>query len=375
MRNDAPPVSFHSWCHPLPDDDARDQAAQLRRLQDAAQLAVMPDAHAGALTCNGVALATRVLLYPQAVGSDMGCGYLWIALDGSADALARSGEALLEAIGRSVPILRHPRPLAEHLRLPHASDPALDRVLKREGLLELGTLGRGNHFIELQRDAHDGRCWLLVHSGSRVLGQAFFAHHLGRAHGASEGLSFLRADTPEGKAFLHDHHLARAFARLNRTRMAQTVLREVFRLCGLRPDLSTLRHSDHNHVARERIGGEWLWVHRKGASRAEAGRAQVIPGSMGTATFHVLGRGEVLGLNSCAHGGGRLLARGEAGRKLRLGALRETMAGIHWQHANAMNLLSESPQAYKEIGAVLRAQRDLVRQVRMLEPVVNFKGI
>ena len=287
----------------------------------------------------------------------------------------RRGDALLEAIGRSVPILHHPRPLPEHLRLPHTSDPVLDRVLKREGLLEPGTLGRGNHFIEFQRDAHDGRCWLLVHSGSRALGQVFFAHHLARAHGKSEGLAFLRADTPEGKDFLCDHHLARAFARLNRTRMAQAVLREAFRLCGLRPDLSTLRHSDHNHVARERIGDEWLWVHRKGASRARDGQAQVIPGSMGTATFQVLGRGDARSLNSCAHGGGRLLARGEAGRKLRLGAMHEAMAGVHWQHANALNLLPESPQAYKEISAVLRAQRDLVRQVRMLEPVVNFKGV
>jgi tRNA-splicing ligase RtcB len=233
--------------------------------------------------------------------------------------------------------------------------------------LELGTLGRGNHFLELQRDDSD-RLWIILHSGSRAMGPAIRKHHESRA-------KTIVAETEAGGAYVADLQWAIAYARANRARMLEhaiDLMREVF---GALPDESTRIECDHNHVRREVHGDRSLWVHRKGALSIPAGALGVVPGSMGSASFHVEGRGCLPALCSCAHGAGRAMSRGEAKRRITLRQLDRETKGVWFDRRIAKRLVEEAPSAYKDISTVMRAQQDLVRVVRKLEPLLVYKGV
>jgi len=353
---------------------------RLRRAPDVGRVAVMPDVHLGTDVCVGVALATSTAIYPQAVGGDIGCGMLAVAFDGDAGALADRGRAtaVLAAIGGAVPACRRHRRAAigveEAIRAETLSAPALEAVRRGAGSLEFATLGGGNHFIELQADPED-RLWLMIHSGSRAVGPAIRDWHLEAATRVKHGLRVLDATTPAGKAYLHDADWARRFADASRRAMAEEVERAVGPLVGARLAWTSMIASDHNHVARERHHGVESWVHRKGAMPAGAGVAGVLPGSMGAASFHVEGRGEPEALSSSAHGAGRVMSRSAARHAVSERELRRQMAGVCYDERLAAALRDEAPSAYKDVRAVLRAQRELVRITRELRPLVTYKGV
>jgi tRNA-splicing ligase RtcB (3'-phosphate/5'-hydroxy nucleic acid ligase) len=364
--------------------DVSEAIERLRRSTDIQRIAVMPDVHLSADVCIGVAVATSQLIYPQAVGGDIGCGMLAVALDVTAASLAdpKIAGGVLAGLGRAVPARRRNRrnviEQPEEVAKTPLSDSVLESVRRNEGALEFATLGSGNHFIEIQADEAN-RLWMMVHSGSRALGQAIRDHHLLRAEPAEHRLRPLDARSDRGVAYLHDVWCARRYADASRRAIAVEVGQVLEDALGAKVCWETVITTDHNHVSLEQFRGEGvdgreLWVHRKGAMPARAGQNGVLPGSMGTMSFHVEGRGHEAALCSSAHGAGRALSRTEARAKVSERELHRQMEGVWYDSRIAGKLRDEAPSAYKDIRSVLRAQREMVKVVRILRPVLNYKG-
>ena len=252
---------------------------------------------------------------------------------------------------------------------------ALEAVRRRDARVQLGTLGRGNHFVEFQRDQDDGRLWLMVHSGSRAMGQAVRDLHLERATVGAGGLRHLDASSPAGRAYLADAEYCRRYAAANRRAMVIAISQMMGELLGVASVEGSYIECDHNHVRAEMHLGRTLWVHRKGAMSASADELGIIPGSMGTQSYHVSGRGCVDALRSSSHGAGRAMSRDEARRRISTRELDRMMHGIWFDHRAAEQMRDEAPAAYKDIRRVMRAQRDLTRIVRTLKPVLCYKGM
>jgi tRNA-splicing ligase RtcB len=373
-------ASMRAWLAAPLDREVSEAIERLRRAPGVEQIAVMPDVHLSADVCIGVAVATSHLIYPQAVGGDIGCGMFAVALDVEAAALdvPRVAGQVLNDLGRAVPPRRRNR--REMVAQPEdvARDPlshaSLESVRRNEGAIEFATLGSGNHFLEMQAD-EEGRLWLMVHSGSRVLGQAIRDHHLARAQRVENGLRVLEATSGAGLEYLHDVLWARRFADASRRAMAEEAGRVLAGRLGARVCWETAITADHNHVSLENHGGRDLWVHRKGAMPARLGERGVLPGSMGTLSFHVEGRGCQEALCSSAHGAGRALSRTAARGKVSEREFRRQMEGVWYDSRLAGKLRDEAPAAYKDIRAVLRAQSELVKVTRSLRPVLNYKGV
>jgi tRNA-splicing ligase RtcB len=372
-------ASIQTWLTAPMKHDVSEAIERLRRARDVQQIAVMPDVHLATDVCVGVVVATSRLIYPQAVGGDIGCGMLAVGFDVEAIALHDPGMAgrVLAGLGRAVPARRRNRRAAitppPDLELTTLSHESLEAVRRNEGMIEFATLGSGNHFIELQSD-EDGRLWLMVHSGSRGMGPAIRDHHLSHGEDVGGGLRALDATSDHGTRYLGDAAWARRFADASRRAMAiqvgavmETTLRA--RLCW-----DTVITTDHNHVSCERHGDRELWVHRKGAMPARLGEGGVLPGSMGSPSFHVEGRGHEQALCSSAHGAGRALSRTVARGKVTEREFRRQMEGIWYDYRLANKLRDEAPAAYKDIRAVLRAQKELVKVTRTLRPLLNYKG-
>jgi len=356
----------------------------LRRLcstEDVVHVAVMPDVHLAEAVCNGVALATRSTLLPHAVGGDIGCGMAAVAFDGRASALRdqRRAARVLQALKTRVPINRHgkataPGQLPEALEAALLSDERLATLKRRDARVQLGTLGRGNHFLELQADQED-RLWLMLHSGSRAAGLRIFTHHVGHADDGGGGLPRLQADSAAGQAYLADHDWAVRYAQHSRQAMVERAAEVVDDVLGLSVDWDTLVQCEHNVVRREEHGGGALWVHRKGAIAAHADVAGIIPGSMGAPSYHVTGRGCEAALCSSSHGAGRAMCRSEARRRIGRRELERQLRGVLYDRRRLGRLVEEAPSAYKAIDRVMRAQRELTRIERRLRPLLSYKGV
>jgi tRNA-splicing ligase RtcB len=380
MMSNTSIASIRTWLAGPLDDDVSEALERLRRAPDVQQIAVMPDVHLSADVCIGVAVATSSLIYPQAVGGDIGCGMLAVGMDVEAAALENPKTAgeVLRNLRRAVPARRRNRadalPQPSELAKDALSHPSLESIRRNEGIIEFATLGSGNHFIELQED-EVGRLWLMVHSGSRALGQGIRDHHLARAQPVDNRLRALDAKAAEGADYLHDAFYARRYADASRRGMAAEVERVVTSALGAHLCWDTAITADHNHVSFEKHGGRDLWVHRKGAMSARLGEPGVLPGSMGSLSFHVEGRGNEEALCSSAHGAGRALSRTAARSKVSERELRRQMAGVWYDFRLGEKLRDEAPSAYKDIRAVLRAQKELVKVTRTLRPVLNYKGV
>lgn len=372
--------SFRSWLATSMRADLAEAVERIRRAPDVQHVAVMPDVHLASDLCIGVVIATSHLIYPQAVGGDIGCGMLAVAFDVEAASLknARTATRILIDLGRAVPPRRRNRNAVivqpSELADVQLTDVRLEAIRQSGGKLEFATLGSGNHFLELQADDED-RLWLMVHSGSRALGQAIRDHHLARAQPADGWLRVLDAQSDAGRAYLHDAGLARCFAAASRLAMAEEAGTVLSKALGAAICWETVIQTDHNHVSCERHGDRDLWVHRKGAMSAHAGQLGVLPGSMGTTSFHVEGRGNEESLCSSAHGAGRAMSRARARSKVTARDLREQMEGVWYNNRLTGHLRDEAPSAYKDIRVVLKAQKELVRVVRTLRPVLNYKGV
>jgi tRNA-splicing ligase RtcB len=372
-------ATLHTWLIEPLEPAVAQAILRLRRAPDVRHVAVMPDVHLANDVCVGTVFSTSRLIYPQAVGGDIGCGMLALRLNAPADLLknpARAGK-ILAGLGHAVPPIRRHR--RDTLSQPDSIQNAalshrhLDAIRREEGALQFGTLGGGNHFIELQSDEQD-QLWLMIHSGSRAMGQAIRAHHLAGAEPAGSGLKALDASAISGQAYLHDLAWARQFAAANRLAMAEQVVKTLAQICAVYPEWDSLVAIDHNHVVREAHGAQSLWVHRKGAMPAGAGVAGILPGSMASQSFHVEGRGCANALDSSAHGAGRAMSREAARRSISCREVHQQMDGVWYDYRMDDALREEAPAAYKKIAAVLRAQRELVRVIRVLRPLLSYKA-
>jgi tRNA-splicing ligase RtcB len=378
--NEISAAPIRTWLTAPMNHEVSEAIERLRRAPDVQRIAVMPDVHLSAEVCIGVVVATSSTIYPQAVGGDIGCGMLAVSLDIEAAAMSdpRTAGHVLKDLGKAVPARRRNRGEVISQPAEMASDALshahLESIRRNEGALEFATLGSGNHFIELQAD-DDGRLWLMVHSGSRALGQAIRDHHLARAQAVDNRLCTLDANSDSGGEYLHDASYARRYAEASRRAIAEEVGQTLARRLGAHIRWETAIATDHNHVSREHHEGRELWVHRKGAMPAGLGQRGVLPGSMGSVSFHVEGRGCEESLCSSAHGAGRALSRTAARGKVTERDLRRQMEGVWYDCRLTGKLRDEAPSAYKDIRAVLRAQRDLVKVMRSVRPVLNYKGV
>ena len=375
---------IHSWLVDPIDGDVKKAIRRLARADDVVHVAVMPDVHLAHDVPIGTVVATNNLVYPQAVGGDIGCGMTSLRFELHADAFESANDAasVLHQLGQRIPINKHPTTTAAD-RLPielrewSLSAMVLDRLKNRDGRVQLGTLGRGNHFVEFQADESD--CvWITIHSGSRGMGQAITNHHLEQATASRGGLRYLRTSAAEaqqpGDDYINDMRWAVEYATANRMQMLFAVCEIIGDIFAAEPDEGSLINCHHNHLVREVHDDRTLWVHRKGAAPAAAGETGVIPGSMGTATYHVVGRGCARSLCSSSHGAGRRLSRTEARRLVRTGSFHESMEHIWFDRRKSNSLREEAPEAYRDVRKVMRAQKELVKIQRRLRPLLNFKG-
>ncbi len=379
MRKEKVQAKIRSWASERLPDDVRRSLNRLARSDDVQHIAVMPDVHLARDVCVGTVFGTSRLIYPDAIGGDIGCGMCTMAVDASqTDVCPESVRELHRAIRSVVPIQRQRAGIAESLadRVPASSDlsmPALQVYADTEGAAQLGTLGTGNHFLELQYD-HEDQLWLMVHSGSRGLGQAVRAAHIESADHSRSGLKILDVNTSAGAAYLRDMQWVREFAAENRRVMLQAVgaaLSDLFRWNVIE---ETLVDCDHNHINCEEHFGEELLIHRKGAIDVHRDAPGLVPGSMAAPSFHVTGRGVAEALCSSAHGAGRAMSRTEARHRVSRARLLKELRDVYVDQRTVGGLREEAPSAYKDIHAVMKAQRKLVRVHRTLMPILTHKG-
>ena len=375
-----------SWADEL-DPGTLEQAGRTARLEIlAGPVALMPDAHVGIGATIGSVVATAGAVVPAAVGVDLGCGMIAARTDLSAGDLPDDLTRLRDRLARAVPAgvgRGHDDAtdaasswLAEH---PPPSELSGRQAAKAAD--QFGSLGSGNHFVEVSLDRH-ARVWVVLHSGSRGIGNELASRHIATAKALAKAigteledpdLAWFTQGTDEFAAYVADMHWAQDYAAANREQLLEATLAELWQ--ATRPGVVVERvNCHHNFCAEEVHGGRPVWVTRKGAIRARAGERGVIPGSMGTSTFVVRGKGNPASYESCAHGAGRRLSRGQARKQLSVERLRDAMAGRTWQEREAEALLDESPEAYKDIHAVMAAQADLVEVEEVLTQVLNYKG-
>lgn len=366
-------VPVLAWSRAL----TRDTQRQLERL--ALQpwvrhhVAAMPDAHVAEGVAVGTVFATDDVIVPGALGGDLGCGVAAVRFPVDASSMPRGAlERILLRWGERIPVgdERHRRAEAGPPLPGELSTRDLEHTRRRLEPCDLGTLGGGNHFVELDR-AHDGTTWLLVHSGSRGLGAAIGRHHQ-KVAGGSLGALSLGDET--GRACLHDVEWALRFARANRDELVRVAADVVTSELEVAADSETHVDIHHNFVAREAHFGASLLVHRKGAIAAPPGALALIPGSMGTASYLVQGLGHEAAFASASHGAGRVLTRREAREQIRTARLeRELRRVVHDVHRRD-SLVEEAPSAYRDIVEVLEDEADLVTPALRLEPLVVLKG-
>jgi len=350
-------------------------------------LALMPDAHLGKGATVGSVIPTERAIIPAAVGVDIGCGMIAVRSQFTvADLRERDLRTLRESIERAVPLSagNQNRELTETARvrvaeLEAAAKVDYDQVLAK-WRLQLGTLGSGNHFIEVTAD-EEQRVWLFLHSGSRGIGNKLAQQHIAVARQACErwwitlpdrDLAYLPEGTDEFWAYLRDLRWAQRFALLNREEMMDRVIGCLASWMG-EPVLEDERiNCHHNFTQQETHFGRQLWVSRKGAIEADVGRPGLIPGSMGTASYVVVGKGDPVSLNSAPHGAGRQYSRTKARQTFSHDDLRTAMKGIEYRDTDAF--VDEIPAAYKDIDQVMADAADLVEIRHTLRQLVNVKG-
>jgi tRNA-splicing ligase RtcB (3'-phosphate/5'-hydroxy nucleic acid ligase) len=349
-------------------------------------LALMPDAHLGKGATVGSVIPTEGAIIPAAVGVDIGCGMMAVRTQFTGDDVrGRNLATLHEQISRAIPLSagRYNKKLRETAaaRVEELRD--LPGVAQADGVahnwpLQLGSLGSGNHFIEVCLD-EDDRVWLFLHSGSRGVGNRLASTHIRVAQDRcrdmdlpDRDLAYLEEGTPEFDAYVEALHWAQRFAALNREEMMDRLAEQVSRFVTEEVHRAQVVQCHHNYTERETHYGTEVWLSRKGAISARAGQWGLIPGSMGAASYVVVGRGNAESLTSAPHGAGRNHSRGAARRMFTRADLDRRMKGIAWGRSDAF--LDEHPDAYKPIGQVMADAADLVEVRHTLRQVVNVKG-
>jgi tRNA-splicing ligase RtcB len=385
-----------NWASIL-DEETRRQAERTALLPFVhPHVALMPDAHLGKGATVGSVLPTKGAIIPAAVGVDIGCGMIAVRTPWAVDEVRSRGSLapLRGDIERAVPLSagKYNKKLTESARrrvaeLERVADELGDRVLRSvtatapNWAMQLGSLGSGNHFIEVTADEQQ-RVWLFLHSGSRGVGNKIASKHIAIAQERARrdhldlpdrDLAWLDEGTPEFDRYIAELRWAQHFALLNREEMMDRVAgcMAAHMRADATPELERI-NTHHNFTQQERHYDADVWVTRKGAIQAERGQPGLIPGSMGTASYVVSGLGNPLALESAPHGAGRAFSRSKARKTFTRAQLDESMKGIEWRHSDVF--LDEIPAAYKPIDVVMADAADLVEVRQTLRQLVNVKG-
>ena len=376
-----------SWCNE-PENGAIEQARHLANLPfTVKQICLMPDTHQGYGMPIGGVIATDAVVIPNAVGVDIGCGMKAVKTNLHAESLTQEQlKAILGQIREAVPVgFKHhstPHTLPEEPGLEDIHQFIVLREQWESARYQLGTLGGGNHFIEIQRD-EEGIVWLMIHSGSRNLGKKVADHYNKVAQKFNAQwyssvpkeweLAFLPRDSFEGKQYLREMEYCLQFAAANRNQITDLI--EPIFYAVTKGLFLTAINIHHNYAAMENHFGQNVMVHRKGATRAQEYELGIIPGSQGTKSYIVRGKGNPDSFMSCSHGAGRRMGRKEAVRSLDFEAEVQALNDRGILHAiRSKEDLEEASGAYKDIDIVMAEQSDLVDIVHTLEPMAVVKG-
>lgn len=371
-----------------------EQASRTARLPFiAGHVALMPDAHFGIGATVGSVIPTQGAVIPAAVGVDIGCGM--IATD-----TGLTSAALPDDLGPLMPLFEDRIPagvgrgrvkdgpggafgdLTKELE-GASSYRYMDEKLRGTARNQIGSLGSGNHFVEVCLDERD-HVWIVLHSGSRGVGNKLAQHHIAIARGLMKDwwieledpdLAYLVQGTTAFDQYIADMLWSQDYAAENRVRMLDVARRSLAQVLDADelPTVETI-NCHHNFTQQENHHGRNVWLTRKGAISARQDQRGVIPGSMGTASYIVRGLGNPASYFSCSHGAGRRMSRSRARKELTLESLDAAMAGKTWNSDKAGALLDEHPDSYKDIDAVMAAQSDLVAIEHSLHQIFNYKG-
>ncbi|MDE2682563.1 MAG: RtcB family protein [Chloroflexota bacterium] len=389
-RNIGPNVL--SW---LPADQIEESAMQ--QIENLSRMpfifkhvAVMPDCHFGMGATVGSVIPTNRAIIPAAVGVDIGCGMIAVKTPLTREDLPEDLSDIRKAIEHQVPlsaghynrsIKKTAKPRIEQLEAKAAELDRLDFYdkLDKNWRKQLGSLGSGNHFIEVVLD-EEGYAWAFLHSGSRGVGNRMAAHHIKIAKALMEkwyinlpdaDLAYLVEDTPEFDDYMKDLEWAQEFALLNREEMMERIIRLLQYRCGDFEPVETVQ-CHHNFTQREHHFGKNILVSRKGAIEAREGQLGLIPGSMGTRSYVVRGKGNAASFNTAPHGAGRRLSRNKARANFTMEDFDRDMVGIEVNRSEAF--LDELPGAYKDIDVVMEQSAGLVEILHTFRQIVNVKG-
>lgn len=409
-------LPIKSWCGDM-EAEALKQAENLANHPViVGHVALMPDCHVGYGMPIGGVIAVDNAVIPNAVGVDIGCGMCAVQTNIKAQLIESKQQirSIMDTVKQSVPVgegrahgsrqewdgfAHYLKDLGINPESFSGSESALPEWMTKRGWhldgCNLGTLGGGNHFIELQA-GDDGFVWLMLHSGSRNLGYRIASHYHKLAQTLNQkwetdipstDLAFLPMDSPEGKAYVRDMTYALNYAAENRKRMMAAFKTSLVKVIGNVNFINEI-NIHHNYAALENHFGKNVWIHRKGATSAKKGEFGIIPGSMGTPSYIVEGLGNPESLESCSHGAGRKMGRMEASRQFTVEECDAAMGDIVFDRWNKLKFrnrrskkglngaydLGEAPLAYKDIDAVINAELDLIKPLVRLKPLGVLKG-
>jgi len=348
--------------------------------------ALMPDAHRGYVAPIGSVIITKGYIVPAWVGYDIGCGMIAVKLKGKniLEKIKFHEDKIYAAVKNKVPMglgkTNKENSVSEETRKKFGEllerfgegkyDKSIYSFIKSVGLRDLGTLGAGNHFISLNREENNKSknfAWLVIHCGSRGLGHRVAKKYMIKTSGSEKNFEStfpLKADSETGKEYLNILDFGLEYALLNRLEISKRVVEALESALGEKLEAKLWVNKTHNHALLEKN----LFVHRKGATPAKRGERGIIPGNMRDGSFLVKGKGNKNFLNSSSHGAGRAMSRTEAKKKVTMEKMKKEMRGIKtpW-------VLEEAPEAYKNIFEVMEKQKDSVKILKHLKPLINWQ--
>jgi tRNA-splicing ligase RtcB len=375
-----------SWADEL-EPGVIEQAAKTAKLSFVAgHVALMPDAHVGIGSTVGSVIPTKGAIMPAAVGVDIGCGMVASETNLTQSDLPWDLDKLMPLVEQRIPAgvgkgFEHvgtAYTALDKLGLPYTP---LTQQQNSTVACQFGTLGSGNHFVEVCVDER-GVIWTVLHSGSRGIGNQLARVHIEGAKGLMKqwhihledpDLAYLVQGTPAFDNYITDMLWCQDYAMQSRAMMNKAITRSLFEIVGEGQVVRTI-NCHHNFTQQENHHGQNLWITRKGAIKADVGDEGVIPGSMGTGTYITTGLGNPASYNSSSHGAGRKMSRAQARRTLTTESLATLMNGITWNADKAVQILDEHPESYKSIEKVMAAQKDLTSVQHVLHQLFNYKG-
>ena len=386
-------VPIHLYAYEIEPDALKQLKALARSPLPIDYVCAMPDVHLGKGVTIGTVFASDKYICPNAVGVDIGCGMAAIPIEGLyRDQLSHDDKVQIQQRIKE----RIPTGFNQHRKTLVGTKGVLDEMsqeiepsafLKSQLTLprvtdQLGTLGGGNHFLEVLYEEKTGQVWAMLHSGSRNIGNRTAMHydrvakHLLESQGtdtaALRGLNYMPIESQEGQDYMHDMTWCQKYAFHNRRVMKEMMLEIIHSVTGKDADMKNSVNIHHNYCTCEDCGGRMLWVTRKGATSAKLGEMGIIPGSMGTGSYITRGKGNLMGWNSSSHGAGRRMSRTRAHAEIPQGDFEESMRGIVCDTIPSVK--DEAPQAYKNLSEVMEHQNSLTEIVYRLLPIINVKG-